>query len=80
MCEDRYSKRVLVKIPEDLSCTSYARFKYTAIDACIAPIVEALQKGGNGILVSYFLGSFTSADYGQFINQLTVELYLWEKI
>jgi len=45
MCKDRNSKRVLVKIPEDLSCTGYARFKYESIDGCIAPMIEALQKG-----------------------------------
>ena len=44
MCKDKL-KNVLVKIPEDLSCTGFARYKYTSIDECIAPIVEALQKG-----------------------------------
>lgn len=44
MCE-RQLQKVLVKIPADLSCTDFARFKYVGIDACIAPIVEALQKG-----------------------------------
>lgn len=43
MCE-RQSQNVLVKIPADLSCTGFARFKYVGIDACIAPIVEALQR------------------------------------
>ena len=46
MCENRESKRVWVKIPEDLSCTGFARFKYTGIDECIAPIIQALQQGG----------------------------------
>lgn len=43
---NRQTQNVLVKIPADLSCTGFARFKYVGIDACIAPLVEALQKGG----------------------------------
>lgn len=35
---------VLVKIPADLSSTGFARWKYVAIDCCIASIVDALQK------------------------------------
>lgn len=42
---NRQEQNVLVKIPADLSCTGFAKFKYVGIDACIAPIVEALQKG-----------------------------------
>jgi len=45
MCKWGTTRNVLVKIPEDLSCTGYARMKHEAIDACIAPIVEALQRG-----------------------------------
>lgn len=41
----RQTENVLVKIPADLSCTGFSKFKYVAIDACIAPIIEALQKG-----------------------------------
>jgi len=44
MC-NRQLQNVLVKIPADISGTGFARFKYEAIDACIAPLVEALQKG-----------------------------------
>ena len=42
--------------------------------------IVALQQGGDGVQSSYFVGSFTSADYGQFTSQYLVELYLWEKI
>lgn len=37
---------VRVKIPADLSHTGKPLWKYAQIDACIAPIVEALQKAG----------------------------------
>jgi hypothetical protein len=37
---------VNVRIPSDLSCTGKARWKLARIDACIAPLVRALQKGG----------------------------------
>lgn len=45
MCKEGNTKNVLVKIPADLSCTGFAKYKYESIDECIAPIVEALQKG-----------------------------------
>jgi hypothetical protein len=45
MCEYGKTRRVLVKIPEDLSCTGFSKFQYEDIDSCISPIVEALQKG-----------------------------------
>jgi len=37
---------VMVKIPADLSHTGKVIWKYAQIDACIAPIVAALQKAG----------------------------------
>jgi hypothetical protein len=37
---------VRVKIPADLSCTGKTKWKKIGIDACIAPIVKALQKAG----------------------------------
>jgi len=43
---NRQQQKVLVKIPADLSCTGFTRFKYENIDACIAPIVQALQQAG----------------------------------
>lgn len=46
MCLERNTAEVLVKIPEDLSCWGINYWKYMKIDSCIAPIVEALQKGG----------------------------------
>lgn len=46
MCKWGKTRRVLVKIPEDLSCTGFAKFQYEDIDECIAPIVNALQQGG----------------------------------
>lgn len=46
MCQDRESVRVRVRIPADLSCSGRARWKRMGIDACIAPIVKALQGGG----------------------------------
>ena len=41
----RASTLVKVKIPADLSSTGKIKWKYALIDACIATIVEALQKG-----------------------------------
>jgi hypothetical protein len=46
MCQDRYSEIATVKIPADLSCTGQARWREIPIDACIAPIVRALQAAG----------------------------------
>lgn len=40
------TKLVRVKIPADLSCTGKTKWKKAGIDACIAPIVKALQKAG----------------------------------
>lgn len=37
---------VRVRIPADLSCSGRARWKKVGIDACIAPIVGALQLAG----------------------------------
>ncbi|MHA2175866.1 MAG: hypothetical protein ACXACP_01370 [Candidatus Hodarchaeales archaeon] len=42
--------------------------------------VIALQKGGEGTQAFYFVGSFTSSDYGTFFDNYLVELYVWEKI
>lgn len=46
MCDDRYSTRVRVHIPADLSATGKAHWKRIGIDRCIAPIVAALQAAG----------------------------------
>ena len=37
---------VRVKIPADLSSTGKVKHRKMKIDACIAPLVEALQQGG----------------------------------
>jgi hypothetical protein len=37
---------VWVKIPADLACEGRDKWKECAIDACIAPLVHALQQGG----------------------------------
>ncbi|WP_455140053.1 hypothetical protein [Candidatus Hodarchaeum mangrovi] len=42
--------------------------------------IAALQTGGEGVIINYHLGSYTSAEYGQFQNGYLVKLYLWEKI
>jgi hypothetical protein len=46
MCEHGTHEMVRVKIPADLSHTGEARWKDCGIDACIAPLVRALQEGG----------------------------------
>ena len=46
MCKPGETSYVLVRIPEDLSSTGFPKVKYTKIDKCIAPLVEALQRGG----------------------------------
>lgn len=46
MCERENDLKVMVKVPADLSHTGKAYFREFKIDACIAPIVEALQRGG----------------------------------
>ena len=43
---NRETVNVLVKIPADLSFNSKEHWKEAPIDACLAPIVEALQKAG----------------------------------
>lgn len=45
MCKWGDTRNVLVKIPEDLSCTGFSRMKFVAVDGCIASVVEALQRG-----------------------------------
>lgn len=52
---------------------------YTTILGSVADIA-ALQTGGEGIVVNYHLGSYTSAEFGQFQNGYLVKLYIWEKI
>ena len=42
--------------------------------------IVALQQGGDGVQSSYFVGSFTSSEYGPFTSHYLVELYLWEKL
>lgn len=46
MCEPGAETLVRVKIPADLSFSGEERWKECGIDACIAPIVKALQEGG----------------------------------
>lgn len=46
MCEHGHVRGVQVFVPEDLSCTGFARFKFAQVDECIAPIVQALQQAG----------------------------------
>ena len=46
MCEWGNCKRVKVWIPPDLDCAGRGKWKYAAIDSCIAPIVNALQRTG----------------------------------
>lgn len=46
MCKHGTVKEVRVKIPADMSHTGKEYWKMVGIDACIADIVDALQKGG----------------------------------
>ncbi len=46
MCEWGNTELIRVRIPKDLSCSGRAKWKRMKIDACIAPIVKALQEGG----------------------------------
>lgn len=46
MCKWGISTSVRVKIPADLSYTGEVRWKDELIDSCIAPLVDALQRGG----------------------------------
>jgi hypothetical protein len=41
--------------------------------------LASLQKGGQGVVANYHLGSFTSPTFGQFATEYLVQLYLWEK-
>ena len=46
MCEHGTTVPVRVKIPADLAAESHEKWKAAAIDACIAPLVAALQAAG----------------------------------
>jgi len=46
MCEWGNTERVRVLIPADLACDGAEKWKDAEIDACIAPLVRALQQGG----------------------------------
>jgi hypothetical protein len=46
MCKWGTHELVKVRIPSDLSCSGRAKWKRMQIDACIAPLVRALQDGG----------------------------------
>jgi hypothetical protein len=46
MCKWGNHINVKVKIPPDLSSTGKEKWKDAKVDACIAPIVRALQEGG----------------------------------
>ena len=45
MCKHGNTTDVSVWIPPDLSATGCSRMVYKPIDECIAPIVQALQRG-----------------------------------
>jgi len=46
VCKWGTHELVRVRIPADLSCSGRAKWKRMRIDACIAPIVRALQESG----------------------------------
>ena len=46
MCEPGETCYVLVNVPADHSADGTSKVKYVLIDKCIAPLVEALQRGG----------------------------------
>lgn len=46
MCVRGTSVVVLVKVPADLSAEGVEKWKRAPIDACVAPIVAALQAAG----------------------------------
>jgi hypothetical protein len=46
MCQWGNTKKVRVKVPDDLSYNGQQRWAIKGIDSCIAPIVEALQRAG----------------------------------
>jgi hypothetical protein len=52
MCEWGTSVNVRVKVAAHLSHTGYECWREFGIDACIAPIVKALQDGGIDMLAS----------------------------
>lgn len=46
MCKWGTVSPVQVKIPADLACSGEEHWKEAKIDSCIAPLVDALQRGG----------------------------------
>jgi len=42
--------------------------------------IVALQQGSEGIIGNYYVGSFSSAIYGNFADHYLIDLYLWEKM
>lgn len=52
MCDDRYTERVTVTIAAHLSSTGHEKRRPMFIDACIAPIVRALERAGIHMLAS----------------------------
>ncbi len=42
--------------------------------------IVALQQGSEGIIANYYVGSFSSAIYGNFADHYLIDLYLWEKV
>lgn len=46
MCEENDTVSVRVKIQADLSCDGKEHWTDAQIDRCIAPLVQALQRGG----------------------------------
>jgi len=46
MCDHGEEVLVRVKIPADLACDGVEKWKECGIDACIAPLVQALQTAG----------------------------------
>ena len=52
MCNYGTSKKVIVKIPANLSHTRQSCWSSEKIDSCIADIVDALQKGGMDMCAS----------------------------
>jgi hypothetical protein len=46
MCKWGDTVPVLVTISADLACNGQAHWKLAQIDRCIAPLVDALQRGG----------------------------------
>jgi hypothetical protein len=46
VCDWGKTISVRVKVPADLSSTGKSKWKCALIDACVAPVVKALQEGG----------------------------------